>query len=226
MDNITPASEEIVFSEALEGPEKEQWKRAIAEELQSFKDSEAWELVDNPGDVTIVKCRWVLNKKYDVDNNVRYRARLVAKGFTQKPGVDYQETFSPVIRHSTLRLLFALSVQYGMDVTHLDITTAFLNGNLKENIFMYIPEGLIVKGSNKVFKLKKAIYGLKQSSLAWYEKVEETLCNLGYCKSKLEPCVFIKNHNNNSIKIIVGIYVDDFIIFSNNKSESDSLIKA
>lgn len=112
-----------------------------------------------------------------------------------------------------------------MDITHLDVTTAFLNGYLKESIYMHLPEGFPIKDSSKVLKLKKAVYGLKQSSLAWYQRVEETLYSLGFSKSKLEPCVFIKNHSDNK-KTIIGIYVDDFIIFSNKKSETDSLINA
>lgn len=148
-----------------------------------------------------------------------YRARLVGKGFTQKAGIDYQETFSPVIRHSTLRLLFAISVQLGMDITHLDVKTAFLNGHLKESIFMHLPEGFPIINSNKVLKLRKAVYGLKQSSLAWYKRVEEILCKLGFRKCRLEPCVCVKNHSDNK-KTIVGLYVDDFLVYSNCKSEN------
>lgn len=89
------------------------------------EDNEVWEFVNSPENATIVQSKWVFKKKYDGKNNIRYRARLVAKGFTQKPGIDYDETFSPVVRHSTLRLLFALSVKMNLDVTHLDATTAF-----------------------------------------------------------------------------------------------------
>ncbi|GBP45102.1 Retrovirus-related Pol polyprotein from transposon TNT 1-94 [Eumeta japonica] len=131
---------EILLQEALEGPEKAQWLEAVQEELQSFEKNSAWELVDVPKDGTIVQCKWVLRKKYDSENNVRYRARLVAKGFTQKYGVDYTDTFSPVVRHTTLRLLFALSVKLGLNVTHLDVKTAFLNGDLEETIYMKIPD--------------------------------------------------------------------------------------
>lgn len=221
LSSTVPASEEITFSEALHGPESEQWKRAMTDEMQSFEDNDAWELMENPGNVSIVKCRWVFNKKFDVDNNVRYRARLVAKGFSQKPGIDYTETFSPVVRHSTLRLLFALSVKIGMSITHLDVTTAFLNGVLKENIYMSLPEGFANKSGGNVLKLKRAIYGLKQSSLAWYERVKDCLSKLGFKNSEYEPCLFAKN--NGKIKIIIGLYVDDFLIFSNNEAETDKL---
>lgn len=169
----TPEVEQIVFSEALKGPEAPQWKRAMEEELHSFECNDAWELVDVPSGASIVHSKWVLNKKLDVNDKVRYRARLVAKGFTQKRGIDFTDTFSPVVKHSTLRMLFALSVQVGMDITHLDVNTAFLNGHLKEDIYMSIPEGFMKKCNGKVLKLKRAIYGLKQSSLVWYERVKD-----------------------------------------------------
>lgn len=208
----TAAAEDgLTYAEAISGPERLMWLQAMAEELQSFQDNQAWEVVDTPSNASVVQCKWVFKKKFDSDNKVRYRARLVAKGFTQKAGIDYQETFSPVIRHSTLRLLFAISVQLGMDITHLDVKTAFLNGQLKESIFMHLPEGFPINNSNKVLKLRKAVYGLKQSSLAWYKKVEEILCESGFTKCKLELCVFVKNHSDNK-KTIVGLYVDDFLV--------------
>jgi hypothetical protein len=132
--------EEISFTEAVTGPEKVEWQCAMREELKSFSENDTWELVDRPKDGTVVKNRWVFKKKYDSDGEVRYRARLVAKGFTQKEGVDFTETFSPVLRYSTLRLLFALSVQLNLNMNHLDVPAAFLNGYLKENVFMEIPE--------------------------------------------------------------------------------------
>ena len=224
ISSALPEVDQIVFSEAMKGPEAERWKLAMQEELQSFEDNDAWELVDVPSDATIVQCKWVLNKKFDVTDEVRYRARLVAKGFTQKRGIDYEDTFSPVVKHSTLRMLFALSVQWGMDINHLDVTTAFLNGHLKENIYMMIPEGFVNKSNTKVLKLKRAIYGLKQSSLVWYERVKDCLCKLGFKNSKVEPCLFIKVNNN--IKIIVTVYVDDFLIFSNSVQDTEKLKNA
>lgn len=214
-------SEQILISEALNGPEATQWRQAMREELQSFEYNDAWELADIPSDASIVQCKWVFNKKLDVNDKVRYRARLVAKGFTQRRGIDYLDTFSPVVKHSTLRMLFALSVQWGMDITHLDVTTAFLNGHLKENIYMSIPEGFVNESKGKVLKLKKAIYGLKQSSLVWYEKVKDCLCKQGFKNSELEPCLFHKTSGN--VKVIVTVYVDDFLIFSNCAEATEKL---
>ncbi|CAG4958711.1 unnamed protein product [Colias eurytheme] len=212
----------LSIEEALQGDEKDQWLLAVKEELQCFKDNDAWELVNRPthGE-TIVKCKWVLKKKCDSENNVRYRARLVAKGCSQKYGVDYSETFSPVVRHTTLRLLFALSVQLNLEVTHLDVKTAFLNGELAETIYMQKPVGYACSDNSKVLKLKKAIYGLKQASRAWHKKVDSCMLVDGYIKSKIEPCLYIKIVGNS--RTIVALYVDDMFVFSNNRAENKHL---
>lgn len=118
-------------------------------------------------------------------------------------------------------MLFALSVQWGMDISHLDVTTAFLNGHLKEDIYMSIPEGFVNESKGKVLKLKRAIYGLQQSSLVWYVRVKELLCKLGFKMSKFEPCLFTKINEN--VKMIITVYVDDFLIYSNSSQETEKL---
>jgi hypothetical protein len=132
---------------------------------------------------------------------VRFRARLVAKRFTQKEGVDYRETYSPVLRYSTLRLLFALSVKLKFTIiNHLDVTTAFLNGYRDENVYMQVPPNLECK-SKSVLKLKRAVYGLKQSARAWNKRVDDCLLELGYVKSKLEPCLYRRVKKEFNVKI-------------------------
>lgn len=154
---------------------------------------------------------------------MRYRARLVAKGFTQRQGVDYDETFAPVVRHSTLRLLVALSAQLDLCINHVNTNTAFLNGVLEETVFMKQPQGFEVPNKeNMVCKLKKAIYGLKQSSRTWNKKIDIVLTSLGYKKSDLEPCLYIKKGKNNFLTII-ALYVDDLFIFSINSIENECL---
>lgn len=216
------SEEEITLNDAVNGPEKEQWQKAIREELQSFSDRDAWELVDRPVNKTVVKCKWVFKRKLNSESEVRYRARLVAKGFSQKKGTDFKETFSPVLRYSTLRLLFALSVDQNLDIVHLDVPTAFLNGLLNESIFMEIPAcSNFANCENKVLKLKRAIYGLKQSARAWYQRVEELLLELGYTKSQYEPCLFMKCDGN--IKVYIALFVDDFFVFYNSKETCENL---
>lgn len=207
-------------SDALSRPDSDMWKKAMAEEFISFDENEAWDVVDRPENGSVVDCKWVFKRKSESDGSVRYRARLVARGFTQIPGVDFDETFSPVVRHSILRLLFAISVKYDLEITHLDVATAFLNGHLDKEVFMNKPEGLEI-GENKVLKLKKAIYGLKQSSRQWNLRVDQVLSKLGYKKSKFEPCLYTKK--NGSSLTIVALYVDDFFIFSNCQKETSFL---
>lgn len=218
---------EITLAEALNGPENEFWRAAMKEELDSFEENEAWELVDHPQDSSVIQCKWVFKKKYDSVNNVRYRARLVAKGFSQTPGVDFHETFSPVLRYSTLRLLFALAAKLNLDISHLDVTTAFLNGFLTETVYMKKPIMFERNNNNgndkKVLKLKRAIYGLKQSSRAWYQRVNDYLIHLGYKKSDYEPCLFTKFKDN--VKIIIALFVDDFFVFSNCTKATEQLVQ-
>lgn len=212
----------VSIEEALSRSDGEKWKEAVEDELKSFKENEAWEVQEVPNNGTIVKCKWVFKRKVNSAGEVKHRARLVAKGFDQKAGIDYNETFSPVVKHSTLRLLFALAAKLDLDFFHLDVKTAFLNGDLKETVFMALPDGLAIENSkNKVLRLKKAIYGLKQSSRSWYEKVDEFLSSLGYKKCRLEPCLYTKMTDTS--KSIIALYVDDFFIFSNNDFETNSL---
>lgn len=215
-------NDNLTYEEAMKGPDKEMWKQAMEQELKAFEESQAWEVVDEKEADRVVQCRWVFKVKHESDNKVRFRARLVAKGFTQKEGVDYSDTYSPVLRYSTLRLLFAISVKLNFKVTHLDVTTAFLNGHLTENVYMQVPPNLKCK-SNTVLKLKRAIYGLKQSARAWNQRLNDCLLALGYVKSKLEPCLYSKRINKE--QIFVTVFVDDFFIFSNSITMTDRLKK-
>lgn len=217
----TGVDDPLTVEEVSSRPDAEMWKKAMLEELESFEENNAWEVVDWPKDTSaaVVRCKWVFKKKVSCEGVVRYRARLVAKGFSQKKGIDYEETFSPVVRFSSLRLLFALSVKLGLDISHLDVKTAFLNGYLKENVYMQIPESFVCSDENKCLKLKRAIYGLKQSSRAWNDRVNDVLLGLNYYKSKYEPCLYSKKENE--LITIIAVYVDDFFIFSNNENETD-----
>lgn len=210
--------------EALSGIEREQWKAAIIDEYQSFEKNQAWTLTLLPAGKKAVKCKWVLKKKHGTNGELlRYKARLVAKGFTQKYGIDYKETYSPVVRYSTIRILLALAVNLDMQVDHMDVKTAFLNGDLTETVYMEQPDGYKVKGKeNYVFKLNKAIYGLKQASKAWYDKIDKALTDLQFKKSLNEPCVYIKTDNQGN-DIILALYVDDILIFSKNTPEKKKL---
>jgi hypothetical protein len=182
------------------------------EEMKSFQENNAWKLVDLPKAKTVVENKWPFKIKRNENTEVdRYKARLGAKGFSQQKGVDYDEIFSPVARFSSLRMLLALAVKYDLDVDHLDVKTAFLNGELQEEIFMSQPEGCVKKGNEtKVCLLNKVVYGLKQSAHAWNQRLRNVLVELGLNQSRYEPCVYFLIHED--VIIIIAVYVDDLFV--------------
>ncbi|CAH2092873.1 unnamed protein product [Euphydryas editha] len=184
--------EPSTYEEAVSGPNRSEWLSAMQEEYRSLLENNVWQLVDRPNNVNIIKCKWVYKLKTDsVGNLIRYKARLVARGFTQRKGIDYSETFSPVVRHSTMRVLFCIANELDMEIEHVDVTTAFLHGNLEEQIFMEQPVGFETD-KDKVCLLNKSIYGLRQSSRIWNCKVNSVLTSNGYLQSQCEPCVYLK----------------------------------
>jgi hypothetical protein len=217
-------SEPLTYEQAINSSNSEEWQDAMKCEYDALVTNNVWDLVDRPLDKNIVKCKWVYKVKYDASGNFdRYKARLVARGFTQCRGIDYQETFSPVVRHSTMRILFSIANQYNLSIDHLDVATAFLNGDLNETIYMEQPIGFCDKYPNKVCLLKKSIYGLKQASRMWNCKIHSLLCEHNFIQSKCEPCVYIKCTGNDIV--IIALYVDDFYVFySLNSSNKNMLI--
>jgi len=141
---------------------------------------------------------------------VKHKARLVAKGYAQQQGVDFDEVFAPVARIETVRVLLALAAQGGWQVHHMDVKSAFLNGDLTEVVYVQQPPGFLVGKGDKVLRLKKALYGLKQAPRAWNSKLDKELLNLGFARSKYEHAVYRRNHKKSFL--LVGVYVDDLII--------------
>lgn len=151
-----------------------------------------------------------------------YRARLVAQGFLQKEEIDYVKTFAPVVRFSTFKLLIALTVQLKLNISHLDVKTAFINGILEENVYMRQPEGFVIEDfKNKVYKLGKAVFVLKQSSQQQYKPVDDVLLKLDCLKLKYKPCLYTKKENN--LLTMVTLYIDDFFMFSNDQKITQCL---
>lgn len=195
------------------------WEKARDSEIASLLENNTWELVTIPSDqnVNIVGSKWVFAVKTDeLGNPIRYKMRVVAQGFSQKFGIDYNDTFAPVARISTFRLLVALAVQFDLLLDHMDVTTAFLHGDLKEKIYMKVPPG-IPKRSGQVCLLKKSIYGLKQSSRCWYQKFDYILRKLGFKNSYYDPCLYILENSNELVYVI--LYVDDVLIACKSKQK-------
>lgn len=192
------------------------WMDAMQEELSMIEKNKTWELVDRPLNRKVIGVRWVFKTKLNPDGSVnKYKARLVVKGYAQVFGVDYSETFAPVARLDTVRLLLALAAQNSWKVFHLDVKSAFLNGVLHEEIFIEQPEGFVSKGNeDKVYLLKKALYGLKQASREWYSKMDDYLMSLGFQKSQSELTLYVKHEGTNIL--VISLYVDDLFITGSN----------
>ena len=198
-------------------PEKAHWLKAMEKEMKSLRESEVWDLVELPSGRKPVGSKWVFKVKTDEDGNVeRYKARLVAQGFTQKFGADYDETFCPVVRLESIRTLIALSVQHGLQLHQVDVTTAFLNGKLEEEVFMKQPEGFVAKGrEHLVCRLKKSLYGLKQSPRCWNTALDKHLREIGFTQTESDPCIYRASKGE---PFFLGVYVDDIVMASKSQT--------
>jgi hypothetical protein len=201
------------FYEAISSPDAKFWKEAIKIEMDSISKNHTWILVDLPKGAKVIGCKWIFKKKYLPDGSIeKYKARLVAKGFTQKQNIDYFDTFAPVTRIASIRVLIALASIYKLVIHQMDVKTAFLNGDLEEEIYMSQPEGCVVSGQeNKVCKLLKSLYGLKQAPTQWHEKFNQVLISDGFLSIEVDKCVYTKSVNNECV--IICLYIDDMLIF-------------
>ena len=207
--------EPLTLSEALNSPQSNMWQDAISSEYNSLMRNGTWELVPLPPNRKAINCKWIFKLKYKADGSIdRFKARLVAKGYSQVQGMDYNDTFSPVVKITTIRVLLALAAMYDWEVHQLDVTTAFLYGDLSKDIYMKQPEGYVIPGyENKVCKLKKSLYGFKQASKLWYYKFQNYLFSLGFLGIIADSNVYIKQDNTSFI--ILALYVDDVILITN-----------
>ena len=180
--------------EALAGAERDQWHAAILEELAAIREAGTWELVDpNPSIQNVIGCRFVLQKKRGASGEVtRFKARLVAQGFSQREGVDFSETFAPVVKSTSLRIFLAICAEHGWRIRQMDIKSAYLNGTISEDIYMRQPKGYEEPGREHLLtKLKKGLYGLKQAGREWYATLHDFLVGLGFRRTHADHSVFV-----------------------------------
>ena len=198
--------------------DKEKWLKAIEEELNNMKNKKVYKFVKSvPKGKHIISARWVFSyKKNDVGIIIRFKARLVARGFVQIYGVDYIETFSPTLKQDSLRIIIAISVYLDFSIFQIDIKAAYLNADLDEELYMEIPEGSSDYGKG-YWKLEKAIYGLKQAGRMWNNKLNDILIKIGFERLQSEPCVYVKKNKHNKIICIIAVYVDDMLIAGKKK---------
>ncbi|MCO5569460.1 hypothetical protein L7F22_023172 [Adiantum nelumboides] len=215
---VVETIDEISLDEALSGPEASSWRQAMDSEYQSLMADGTWQLVPAPPNRKLVTCKWLLRKKFHADGSVsRYKARLVARGFTQIPGMDYSETFSPVLRITSFRVLIAIAARFGFLLHQMDVRTVFLNGDLQEEIYMSQPDGgyTSLQHPDYVCRLLKALYGLKQSPRQWYLRFHQCMISLGYTRFQSDANVYSRHSTN--VLLFLAIYVDDLLILSNSQ---------
>ena len=195
-----------------------EWRAAMASEFDALQRQHTWSLVPSCSNQNLVGCRWVYKIKRNTDGSVsRYKARLVAKGFHQKAGVDFDETFSPVVKLPTVRIILSLAAQNQWPFLQLDVSNAFLHGLLKESVYMAQPLGFIDSAHpSQVCKLHKSLYGLKQAPRAWFERFTSHLLTLGFTASLIDASLFVLHHVSTTVYLL--LYVDDIIITGNNST--------
>ncbi|KAE8242447.1 hypothetical protein A4X03_0g8033, partial [Tilletia caries] len=209
------------LSEAKTRPDWEKWWKAMQSEYDSLMSKETWKKIPRKLARRLIRCRWVFKLKLDeLGRALRYKARLVAMGNTQRAGIDYKETFSPVVRMASLRILLVLAVRLGWVVHQCDVVTAYLNGILKEEVFMQQPPGF-EDGTDDAVQLLRSMYGLKQSGREWNEVLVAALRKAGFEQLKSEPCIFVLNPNDPKRIVVLAVYVDDILIFTPSQEECD-----
>ena len=204
--------EPSTVEEAMNCSEKKNWKEAMEAEFQSLCANQVWDLVTPPKDCKVINSKWVFKCKLGEHGQVeRYKACLVAQGYSQRPGIDYEETFSPVVRFESVRSVIALAVHGNMRLHQMDVKTAFLNGELCEEVFLRQPEGFVEKGKeNLVCRLKKSIYGLKQSPRCWNIAIDDHLKKMKFTQTEGDPCLYVSRDKGETV--IIAVYVDDILI--------------
>ncbi|WOH13997.1 hypothetical protein DCAR_0933512 [Daucus carota subsp. sativus] len=223
---MTATAQESVPYTYKQASTNSNWLKAMKLELDALESNHTWELVQKPPDKHVVDCKWIFKIKYLPDGSIdRYKARLVAKGFTQTFGLDYFETFSPVAKMTTVRVLIAVASTQNWPINQLDVTNAFLHGDLHEEVYMRVPPGYFALSthccldpatdtSTLVCKLIKSIYGLKQAPRCWFTKFSKALLIYGFRQCHSDNSLF--TFNKGLVFIAVLVYVDDILITGNN----------
>ncbi|KAJ3698372.1 hypothetical protein LUZ61_002077 [Rhynchospora tenuis] len=222
---VTPPNEESEPTCYTQASKSDNWRQAMSVELNALAKNATWELVLPPANAHIVGCKWLFKIKRKSDGSIeRYKARLVAKGYTQEEGLDYYETFSPVIKPTTVRVVLSIAISQQWQLHQLDVNNAFLHGELQETVYMQQPPGFVDElRPNHVCHLKKALYGLKQAPRAWFQKLRTFLVANHFKPSQADCSLFI--YNNQGTIIYILVYVDDIIITGNDSQAIAALMK-
>jgi hypothetical protein len=219
----------ISYAEVKASPHRKEWEAAMKDEWQSLLENVTFDFAIDDGlppekSLKAIGSKWVFRRKIGPDNSIRYKARLVIKGYEQVPGIDFGETYAPVSKLSTLRLLLAMSAQRGWKIDHMDVKTAFLNPEIdRDNVFMSLPEGIETIDStlsrSVTVRLRKALYGLKQAPKLWHDNINEFLLSLRFKNSTTDPNLYVKDG------VLLLLYVDDILIVHIDKKAGNEVKK-
>ncbi|GAU45869.1 hypothetical protein TSUD_187020 [Trifolium subterraneum] len=209
------------YDEAVKSRDSIFWKEAIDEEIGSIMENNTWVLSYLPPGCKPLGCKWIFKKKMKVDGTIdKFKARLVIQGFRQKEGIDYFDTYAPVARITTIRLLIALAAIHNLVIHQMDVKTTFLNGDLEE-VYMKQPEGFVMPGNeHKVCKLVKSLYGLKQAPKQWHQKFDEVVLSNDFILNQADKCLYSK-FDSSGKGVFICLYVDDMLIFGTNQNQVD-----
>src|ERR1700742_1119859 len=217
---IESTDDPMTYKEAISLPDAKLWEEAINQELKLLKNNDTWTIVPEvPVGRKPIGCRWVFKKKLNTDGSVaRYKARLVAKGYSQQQGIDYDETFAPVAKFTSIRALLSIGATLNLEIHQMDVKTAFLNGDLDEEIYMMVPEGIDQSelSPRAVCKLNRSLYGLKQSPRIWNQKIDNYLSQSNFTKLQSDHSIYLRRRQEDQSLIIITIYVDDLLILANS----------
>ena len=223
LNAMAVAMDPVTVSDAMNRDDGNLWKRAMKDEMDSLRKNETWSLQKLPAGRDVVSCRWLFKSKTNPDGTLsRRKARLVARGFSQVYGVDYEETFSPVVRYESVRIVLSMAASLNLEIAQFDVKTAFLNGKLDEEVYMEQPEGFD-DGSGRVCRLMRSLYGLKQSPRNWNARMDDFLIGQQFAPCDDDPCVYVRK--TGSDLIILCLYVDDGLLFGTSRSVIDNFLK-
>jgi histone deacetylase 1/2 len=202
------------------------WRAAMEAEYSALLANNTWDLVPRPPRANVVTGKWVFKHKFKADGSLeRYKARWVLRGFTQRPGVDFTETFSPIVKPTTVRTVLSLALSRSWPIHQLDVNNAFLQGTLSETVFCAQPAGFEdSEHPDLVCRLNRSLYGLKQAPRAWYSRFASFLLKLGFAEAKTDLSLFIYHSGADTIYLL--LYVDDIVLTASSSALLQRIISA
>ena len=224
MAKVIEYHEPSSYREAVSSENWAQWSIAMSEEIESLHKNQTWELVKPPKGQKIVGCKWVFKKKEGTIGveALRFKAQLVAKGYSQREGIDFNEVFTPIV-NSSIRVMLAMVALFDLELEQLDVKTAFLHEEVEEQIYMHQLEGFVIQGKeDHVCLLKKSLYGLKNSPRQWYKQFDTFMIGHGYSRSDYDSCVYHRKLSDGFFVYLL-LYVDDMLIAPKNLVEVNKL---